>query len=203
MRITKVVLWLLLLAPLIRLVGLAAVDALGANPIERILRNTGFWTLVIVLVTLGVSPLRRLSRIQSLARVRRLIGLFAFFYGLVHLSSYVILDQYFDWPNMVKDIIKRPYMTVGLAALMLMVPLALTSTSAMQKRLGGLRWVRLHRMIYLTAGLGVIHFSWLVKKDLTQPFLFGAVFLLLMGERLVTFRRRETVRHALKGQRSL
>lgn len=195
MRIIKLILWLLLLAPLIRLLGLAAVDALGANPIERILRSTGFWTLTIILLTLCVSPLRRLSRSNHLARVRRLIGLFAFFFGCAHLASYVVLDQYFDWPNMVKDITKRPYITVGLTALMLMVPLAVTSTRAMQRRLGGRRWVRLHRLIYLTAGLGVIHFSWLVKKDLTQPFLFAAVLILLLGERLWAFRRRESLRH--------
>ena len=176
-------LWVALTFPLVRLVVGAVTDRLGANPIELILRNTGFWTLSCLMLTLTVTPMRRLTGFSQLVRVRRLLGLFAFDYALLHLSTYVILDQYFDWANILKDLTKRPYITLGMTALVLLVPLALTSTDGMMRRLGGGRWRRLHQLVYLIGGLGVVHFWWLVKKDVSQPFLFALVFFSLMAHR--------------------
>ena len=176
----KALLFMLALIPLTKL-GIAAYnDNLGANPIEKITHNTGYWTLVFLLITLSATPLRRLTGWLWLIRFRRMLGLFAFFYGCLHFLTYMVLDQFFDWENILKDIVKRPYITVGFSALVLMIPLAITSTDGMIRRLGGKRWRWLHRLIYISAIGGVAHFWWLVKKDLTNPIIFAVLLSLLL-----------------------
>ena len=158
-------------------------DTLGANPIEAVSRATGEWTLRFLLITLTVTPLRRLTGIHWLLRLRRTLGLFAFAYACAHLLSYVWLDQFFDWPGIAQDILKRPYVTVGFAAFVLMTPLALTSSNYMIRRLGGRRWQALHRSVYAVAVLGVLHFWWLVKADVSMPLLYSVLLAILLGMR--------------------
>ena len=179
----KALIFLLALWPLAKLMILGFQDDLGANPIEKILRNTGFWTLTFLTITMAITPLRQLTQRVWLGRFRRMLGLFAFFYGVLHFSTYLVLDQFFDWANILKDISKRPYITVGFSALVLMTPLAVTSTDAMLKRLGGKRWRRLHRLVYLITAAGVIHFWWLVKKDVSEPLIFAALLALSLTVR--------------------
>lgn len=178
-------LWLfgVCLLPLVRLIAFGINGALGANPIEFITRSTGTWTLVGLMVTLAVTPLRQLTGYAPLIRYRRMLGLFAFFYASLHFTTYIWLDQFFDPAAIVRDIIKRPFITVGFIAFVLLIPLAATSTHAMIRRLGR-RWKPLHRMVYVIALLGVIHYLWLVKKDMTEPLIYGAVLLLLLLLRL-------------------
>lgn len=180
----KATLFALCLVPLLRLGALALTWGLGANPIEFVLHSLGTWTLVLLLVTLSVTPLRRLTGWNALIRLRRMLGLFAFFYACLHFFTYVGIDQFFDWRTIVADIAKRPYITVGFASFLLLIPLAVTSTNAMQRRLGGKRWQRLHRLVYVAATGGVVHYLWLVKKDMTQPLLYGLLLLVLFGLRL-------------------
>jgi len=178
-------LWIfgLCLLPLGRLVFLAGSGGLGANPIEFITRSTGTWTLVGLMLTLSITPLRRLSGRAGLVRYRRMLGLFAFFYASLHFMTYLWLDQFFDPAAIARDIVKRPFITMGFAAFVLLIPLAATSTSAMMRRLGR-NWQRLHRLIYPIALLGVAHYLWLVKKDLTEPLIYGGVLILLLAMRL-------------------
>lgn len=178
------------LIPLARLAWLGAHGGLGANPIEYITRSTGWWTLSFLMITLSVTPLRRLANLNWLLRLRRMFGLFAFFYAALHFGIYLWLDQFFDWTEIVKDIAKRPFITVGFAAFVLLVPLAATSTNAMVRRLGARRWQLLHRLIYVIAILGVVHFWWLVKKDITEPVLFACILAVLLGVRLAWRRRK-------------
>jgi sulfoxide reductase heme-binding subunit YedZ len=187
----KSLVFVLCLGPLARLGWLAVGDGLGANPIEFVIRSLGTWTLVMLLATLSVTPLRRLTGWNALIRVRRMLGLFAFFYACLHFLAFFGLDQFFDLRAVIADIAKRPYITVGFACLVLLVPLAVTSTNAMQRRLGGRRWQRLHRLVYLIAVGGVVHYWWLVKKDITQPLIYALVLALLLGLRL--WWRRRTV----------
>jgi sulfoxide reductase heme-binding subunit YedZ len=158
---------------------------LGANPAETITRTTGDWTLRFLLLTLAVTPLRKLTGWHVLARYRRMLGLYAFFYGTVHLSSYVGFDHAFALGDIVRDIVKRPFITVGFLTLLLMLPLAVTSTNAMVRRLGAKRWTALHRLVYLLAPLGVLHFWWMVKKDISEPALYAALLAVLLGYRVV------------------
>lgn len=181
----KSALFVLCLVPLGRLVWLGTHRGLGANPIEYITHSTGWWTLTFLLITLSVTPLRRLTGWNWLLRLRRMLGLFAFFYVCLHFVTYIWLDQFFDWHSMLKDIAKRPFITVGFTAFLLLIPLAATSTNRMVKRLGARRWQRLHRMVYIIATLGVLHFWWLVKKDIREPLLFGALLGLLLLARLI------------------
>jgi methionine sulfoxide reductase heme-binding subunit len=171
------------LLPLVRLIVLGGSGGLGANPIEFITHSTGTWTLTGLMVTLSVTPLRRLTGRAELVRYRRMLGLFTFFYACLHFITYIWLDQFFDPAAIAKDIVKRPFITVGFTAFMLLIPLAVTSTHAMMRRLGR-RWQQLHRLIYLVAMLGVSHYAWLVKKDLTQPLIYGAVLAVLLVMRL-------------------
>lgn len=171
------------LLPALWLSILAAADGLGANPIEKLLRETGYWTLTLLLLTLAVTPLRRLSRWNWLVRLRRMLGLYAFFYACLHLLAYVVLDQFFDWSGIVRDIGRRPYITVGFGAFLLLLPLAATSSDAMRRRLGGQRWRRLHRLVYVIAVAGVLHFAWQVKKDLRRPLIFAGVLSVSLGLR--------------------
>lgn len=182
--IAKAVLFVAALLPLARLVWLGINDGLGANPIEFITHATGTWTLVGLLVTLAVTPLRKFSGWNWLIRLRRMLGLFAFFYACLHFTTYIWLDQFFDLQAVVKDVIKRPFITVGFLAFVLLIPLAATSTNAMMKRLGGKNWQRLHRMVYLIAVLGVVHYWWLVKQDITQPLIYALVLAALLAIRL-------------------
>ena len=179
----KPLLFLICLIPLARLVYLGFTDGLGANPIEFITRSTGTWTLTGLMITLAVTPLRRLTGYNALIRYRRMLGLFTFFYASLHFTTYIWLDQFFSLPEILKDIYKRPFITVGFAAFVLLIPLAATSTNAMMRRLGK-RWQQLHRLVYLIGGLGVLHYVWLVKKDLTQPLIYAAVLLVLLSLRL-------------------
>lgn len=170
------------LVPLARLVHGAAAGTLGANPIEFITRSTGWWTLFLLAVTLAVTPVRRFSGANWLLRLRRMLGLFAFFYALAHFITFVWFDHWFDAREIVKDVIKRPFVTAGFAAFLLLVPLAATSNNAMVRKLGR-HWPRLHRLAYAIAVLGVLHFWWLVKRDLTEPVIFAVVVAALLGFR--------------------
>lgn len=180
----KAALFALCLLPLARLVFFAFADRLGANPIEFVLRSLGTWTLTMLLITLSITPLRRFTGWNSLIRVRRMLGLFVFFYACLHFLAYAGVDQSFDLNAILADVVKHPYITLGFASFVLLIPLAVTSTNAMQRRLGGKRWVQLHRLVYLIAVGGVVHYLWLVKKDLTQPLLYGLVLCVLLGMRL-------------------
>ena len=179
----KPVAFLICTIPFGQLVYRAYTNDLGANPIDTITRFTGSWSLFILLATLAVTPLRRITGWNELIRYRRMLGLFAFSYAALHFATYMVLDLYFDFSAIAKDILKRPYITVGFSALVLMIPLALTSTSAMIRRLGK-RWQRLHYLVYAIAILGVIHFYWLVKSDITRPAQYGLVLALVLGYRL-------------------
>lgn len=180
----KAALFVLCFMPLVRLIVLGFTDGLGANPIEFITRSTGEWTLIALVVTLSVTPLRRLARIPSLLKLRRMLGLFAFFYACLHFTTYIWLDQFFDMGEIIKDIAKRPFITVGFAAFVLLIPLALTSNNAMIRRMGARNWQRLHRLVYAVAILAVVHYWWLVKKDLTEPILYGTLIAILLAYRL-------------------
>jgi sulfoxide reductase heme-binding subunit YedZ len=161
----------------------AWIGDLGVNPIEFITRFTGSWTLIILITSLAATPLRRLTGWNDLIKFRRMLGLFAFFYALLHFSTYLVLDLFFDFRAIGKDILKRPYITAGFIAFVVMIPLAITSTAAMIRRLGK-RWQQLHRLVYVAAIAGVIHFYWLVKADISRPAQYGAVLALLLGYRL-------------------
>ncbi|PZU55765.1 MAG: sulfoxide reductase heme-binding subunit YedZ [Thauera sp.] len=191
------IVWAACLLPLLWLVAGGLRDALGANPIEYITRATGDWTLRLLLLTLAVTPLRQLTGWHWLVRLRRTLGLYAFFYGCLHLATYVWLDQFFDWPGIVADIVKRPFVTLGFAAFVLMLPLAITSTNGMIRRLGGRSWQRLHRAVYAVGVLGVAHYWWLVKKDLTEPITYALVLTALFALRLWHGRR---MRRTLEAQ---
>jgi sulfoxide reductase heme-binding subunit YedZ len=163
-------------------VGLAT-DRAGADPVEAITHVTGDWALRFLLLALAVTPARRLLGWSALAPLRRTFGLTAFTYACLHLSTYVVLDHFFDWRGIVEDVAERRYVTAGFAAFLCMVPLAATSSSAMIRRLGARRWQALHRLAYLAAALGVLHFLWLVKADLRAPLAHAAVLALLLGYR--------------------
>jgi sulfoxide reductase heme-binding subunit YedZ len=180
----KPAVFLACLVPLAQLAFNAYTGDLGANPIETITRFTGSWSLIILIASLAVTPLRRITERNELIKLRRMLGLFAFFYAALHFATYMVLDLYFDFPAILKDILKRPYITVGFTALVLMIPLAVTSTAGMIRRLGK-RWQQLHYLVYVIAVLGVVHFYWLVKADISRPVQYGAVLALLLAYRLV------------------
>ncbi len=183
----KIVVFLSSLVPLGLLGWWFYRDELSANPIEFITHKTGIWTLTFLLITLSITPLRKITGQHWLIQLRRMLGLFAFFYGCLHLSTYVVLDHFFDWERIVADVYKRPYVTAGFAAFVMLVPLALTSTSGMIRRLGGRRWQALHRLIYASAIAGVVHFLWLVKADILEPAIYGAILAVLLGFRVVNW----------------
>jgi sulfoxide reductase heme-binding subunit YedZ len=186
----KSAVFVLCLLPLGLLLWRALHGQLTANPIEFITHTTGWWALTFLMITLSVTPLRRLLNLPWLLRLRRMLGLYAFFYVCLHFLTWLVLDQFFDWDAIVKDVIKRPYITVGFTAFVLLVPLAVTSTNAMVRRLGAKRWQLLHRLVYVIATLGVIHFLWLVKKDIREPAVFGIVLAVLLGVRFLFYLRR-------------
>ena len=180
----KLLIWVNALVPL----GLLGYDGvrgqLGANPIEFFLRTTGVLTLTFLLITLSITPLRKLFGMNQLIKYRRLLGLFAFFYGVIHLSTYFIFDRDASVSSTLEDVVKRRFILFGMSALLLMVPLAVTSTNGMIKRLGGKRWQRLHRLVYISGILGVIHFWMIVKSDIFYPAIFGLVLVSLLGYRI-------------------
>ncbi len=183
----KPLVFLICLGPLVTLVWKLVQQNLGANPVDVITRSTGKWTLTFLLITLSVTPVRKLAGMPWLIKFRRMLGLFAFFYGSLHLMTYVWLDKSFDVPAMLHDIAKRKFITAGMTAWASMLPLAITSTTGWIRRLGGKRWQKLHRLIYLSAAAGVVHFIWLVKADLRRPLTYGAILSVLLAYRLTTW----------------
>ncbi|HJV53267.1 MAG TPA: protein-methionine-sulfoxide reductase heme-binding subunit MsrQ [Noviherbaspirillum sp.] len=184
--LVKAVLFLAALLPAARLFLFALTDRLGANPIEFITRSTGDWTLYFLCLTLLVTPLRRLSSWNWLIKLRRMLGLFAFFYACLHFTTFLWFDHFFDVDEMLHDVAKRPFITVGFSAFLLLIPLAVTSTNGMVRRLGGRRWQLLHRTVYVIAPLGILHFWWMKagKHDFAQPILFGTIVALLLLSRV-------------------
>ena len=197
-RVVKPVIFLLCLGPLAWLAagifGWASVD-LGVNPVETMQDTLGIWGLRLLLVTLAVTPLRVIGGWPRVQAFRRMLGLFAFTYILLHFLFYLFVDQAFDWPQLVADIAKRPYITVGFTALLLLIPLAVTSTRAAMRRLGR-RWQTLHRLVYPAAVLGCVHFWWQVKADVREPLVYAAIAVLLLGWRTVRAIRRRRARRA-------
>ena len=181
-KFTKPLIFILSLLPLLLLSFQYYANMLGANPIEEITHQTGDWTLRFLLITLTATPLRRITGWSWMIRIRRMLGLFAFFYASLHLITYFWLDQFFDWPEIWLDILDRPFVTVGMLGFILLLPLAVTSTNAMMKRLGK-NWKKLHRLAYVIPALGVIHFWWLVKADVLEPLIYGFLLLVLLAAR--------------------
>lgn len=175
MKLLKTTVFLLSVLPVVYMINGVLSDMLGANPIEKLLHLSGFWTLTFLMITLVVSPVRKLSGWNKVIKFRRMLGLFAFFYALLHFLIYLTLDRQLNWPEIVEDISKRPYITVGFTALLLLIPLAVTSTKGWMSRLGK-RWQKLHRLVYIITLAGIIHFWWLVKKDISEPLIFAAIF---------------------------
>ena len=187
-RVIKPAVFVLCLLPLAYLLWALFTHQLGANPVEKLSHRSGDWTLRFLLIVLAITPLRRLSGWQQLARLRRMLGLFAFFYACLHFAVWLVFDHFFDVNDIIKDIIKRPYITLGFSAFVLLIPLAATSTKAMMRRLGRW-WSRLHQWVYVAATLGVLHYLWLVKADVREPVLYALLLALLLGAR-VWHRRR-------------
>jgi len=181
----KILVFLLCLAPLCALAWRVWNQDLTANPTEFIQHFTGDWALRLIVATLGVTPLRKLLGVPGLIRFRRMIGLFGFFYACLHFLTYLWLDKLFDFPAMLRDVSRRPFITAGFAAFACLVPLALTSTAGWIRRLGGTRWQRLHSLVYITAIAAVAHYYWLVKSDIRQPMLYATLVALLLAWRVV------------------
>jgi methionine sulfoxide reductase heme-binding subunit len=201
---TKPPVFLFCLVPLGILVGRALTANLGANPVEFIQHATGDWTLRFLVFTLCITPLRKLLKLPDLIRFRRMLGLFAFFYACLHFLTYLAADQSFDLAAIWKDVAKRPFITVGFAAFVLLIPLAITSTAGWIRRLGGRRWQMLHRAIYISAICGVIHYYWLVKSAVLRPLTYAAIVAILLLWRLGDWfiRRSRTIAAAPKTQRA-
>ena len=181
---TKVVVFLLCLVPFFSLVDRALHNRLGANPVEFLQHSTGDWILRFLIFTLAITPFRKLFNLPDLIRFRRMLGLFAFFYACLHFLTYIGPDQSFSLSAMWKDVAKRPFITVGFLGFVLLIPLALTSTTGWIRRLGGKRWQMLHRAIYISAIAGVVHYYWLVKSDVREPLFYGALVAILLLWRL-------------------
>lgn len=182
---SKLLLFINGLVPLVLLLWDVYRKQVGANPLEFVTRTTGMLTLVFLLLTLAVNPLRSVFQFNALIKFRRMLGLFAFFYGFLHLMTYVAFDRYFNIKSVPADIVSRPFIAIGMAAFFLMVPLAITSTNKMVKRLGGKRWKKLHKLVYVAGIAGVLHFWLLVKSDVRLPLTFGFILLLLLAHRLL------------------
>ena len=183
---TKVAVFLICLIPFIELVWRIFTNRLGANPVEFLQHATGDWTLRFLVFTLCITPFRKLLHLPDLIRFRRMLGLFAFFYASLHFLTWFVLDKFFDWNEIAKDVVKRPFITAGFTAFVLLIPLAVTSTTGWIGRLGGKRWQLLHRLIYVSACAGVVHYYWLVKSDIRLPLMYGAIVTVLLAYRLVT-----------------
>ena len=183
----------LAILPLVRLLFLEFAGGLGANPVEFVIRSLGTWTLVFLCATLSVTPLRLLTGWLWLLRLRRMLGLFCFFYACLHMLSFVGLDQFFDFAAIWREVVKRPFITLGFTAYVLLIPLAATSTNAMVKRLGGRNWQRLHRLVYLIAVLAVLHYGWhkAGKNDFAEVSVYAAAIAALLGVRAWRWLRRK------------
>ena len=181
---TKVFVFALSLVPLGLLVWRGFQNDLTLNPVQFVEHSLGDWVLRFLAITLAITPLRKILRLPQLIRFRRMMGLFAFFYLCLHFITWLALDRFFDWAQILDDISKRPYITVGFIAFLLLIPLAVTSTAGWIRRLGGKRWQQLHRLIYIAAVLGVIHYYWLVKSDHRKPLEYAAIMAVLLGWRL-------------------
>ena len=192
----KPALFVLCLAPALTLVWNGLHQSLGPNPVETITHTTGNWTLRLLLITLAVTPLRKILQWPEAIRFRRMLGLFAFFYGTMHLLTYLWLDQSFSVPAMMKDVVKRPFITAGMTGFLSMLPLAVTSTAGWIRRLGGRNWQRLHRLIYLAAAAGVVHYYWLVKSDVRLPLFYAGLLAPLLAWRVVEAARKKKPRPA-------
>jgi sulfoxide reductase heme-binding subunit YedZ len=197
-RWTKVLVFIAGLLPLCWAGWRAWHQDLTANPIEYITHFTGDWTLRFLVFTLAVTPLRKLLGLPDLIRFRRMIGLYACFYGTLHFVTYIWLDKFFDMAEMLKDVAKRPYITAGFTAFLLMLPLAATSTAGWIRRLGGKRWQMLHRLVYVSAVAGVIHYYWLVKSDIRLPAMYGTFVAILLGYRVIVWARNRKPHAAAK-----
>lgn len=188
--LAKTAIWLVCLAPLGRLVLFAFTGRLTANPVEFIQLSTGTWALIFLLASLAITPLRRLTGRNEVIKFRRLLGLFAFFYASLHFTVYLVLDQNLDLASMWADVFKRPFITVGFTAFVLLLPLALTSTAWSIRKLGGLNWTRLHSLVYMSAIAAVVHFWWKVKADIREPAIYAAILAALLSARLVYWARK-------------
>jgi len=185
-RFLKVVVFVNCLIPLVLLLWDLYNKRVGPNPLQFATTTTGMLTLIFLSLTVAITPLRKIFRINSLVKLRRMLGLFAFFYGTLHLLTYIWFDRLFNFISVGEDVLKRPFILAGMIAFVLMVPLAITSTNKMVKRLGGKRWANLHRLVYLSAIAGVVHFWMLVKSDTRLPLTFAFIVLFLLGYRLLT-----------------
>ncbi|MGH8647188.1 MAG: sulfite oxidase heme-binding subunit YedZ, partial [Gammaproteobacteria bacterium] len=183
-QIVKALVFGVSLMPFLLLLVRLFTDELGVNPVETVTHQTGLWSLRFLLLTLAITPLRRLTGWNALIRLCRMLGLYAFFYVCLHMLTWLVLDHFFDWVEIAKDIGKRSYITAGFAAFVLLVPLAATSTNRMIKRLGGSRWKRLHSIVYLIGTLAVLHFLWLVKADIREPLVYGIALTVLLAFRI-------------------
>ena len=179
--------------PLVWLAARGFADDLGANPIEAVIRFLGDWALRGLVVALAVTPLRRLTGWSRLAQYRRMLGLWAFAYAAMHMTTYVVLDQFFDFDTIGKEILKHKFITAGMAAFVLLLPLAVTSTAAMVRRLGGQRWRRLHQLVYAVAPLAAVHYIWMVKADIRQPLVYAFILLVLLLSRAFWAIRRSVI----------
>jgi len=203
-RWAKVPVFTLCLVPALLLGWKAFTGDLSANPIEFITHWTGDWTIRFLCITLSITPLRKILGLAELIRFRRMLGLFGFFYACLHFLTWFVLDKFFDWGEILKDVVKRPFITAGFTAFVLLIPLAVTSTTAWIRRLGGKRWQRLHRLIYVSAIAGVVHYYWLVKSDIRLPAMYGAIVGVLLVYRLVAslMKRRKLMPRVLGAQAS-
>lgn len=193
---TKVAVFLACLVPLAVLISDALHGGLGANPVQFIEQTTGDWTLRFLIITLAISPLRKILDVPQLIRFRRMLGLFAFFYACLHFCAYIGFDQMLDFAGMWKDVMKRRYITAGFTAFVLLIPLAVTSTAGWIRRLGGRRWQMLHRAIYLSVVAGVIHYFWQVKSDVSKPMQYAAIAGILLAWRIGAWLYRRSQRGA-------
>jgi sulfoxide reductase heme-binding subunit YedZ len=184
-RWAKVTVFALCLVPALLLVWKGFTGGLGANPIEYITHATGDWILRFLCITLSVTPLRKILGLPELIRFRRMLGLFAFFYACLHFLIWFVLDKFFDWGEIAKDVVKRPFITAGFTAFVLLIPLAVTSTKGWIRRMGGKRWQMLHRLIYVSGIAGVVHYYWLVKSDIRLPVMYGLIIAVLLAYRLI------------------
>jgi sulfoxide reductase heme-binding subunit YedZ len=200
-RIVKTAIFLACLCPAVWLAISAVTGSLSANPIKDITEDTGTWALRFLIITLCITPFRRLTGWNDAIKYRRMLGLFAFFYGFLHFMTYVWLDQFFSIPDIVQDVYKRPFITVGFSGFVVMVPLAITSTKRWIGRLGGRQWQLLHRLTYVSAIAGVVHYLWLVKADIQRPLIYAAFLSALLGFRILRF--VQTGRTVAPGRREL
>jgi methionine sulfoxide reductase heme-binding subunit len=192
-KASKIVVFVACLTPLFLLLTAAVMGNLSANPIKDITEDTGAWTLRFLLITMCITPLRKLTGWNAVIKFRRMVGLFAFFYGFLHLMTYLWLDQFFSIPDMIHDVLKRPFITAGATGFALMVPLAVTSTRKWISRMGGKRWQLLHRLVYVSAFAGVVHYVWLVKADIQRPVIYAVFLSILFAYRLFVWAGADSV----------